>query len=122
MITLEGTVPITVIGCYAPAAGKAETAGMVRDALKKYVPKAPERTCQASLYPSFIRSSLRPRDRVIKITVNEQLMDNHQQELSHELAARQHLVATSPAGLLEALRAMPDKARKLGIPVWRFGG
>ena len=40
------------------------------------------------------------------VVVNDALMHNHQQELAQELHARQHLLATTPAGLLTTLQGM----------------
>mmetsp|Transcript_44111 Transcript_44111/g.73218 ORF Transcript_44111/g.73218 Transcript_44111/m.73218 type:complete len:173 (+) Transcript_44111:42-560(+) len=47
------------------------------------------------------------------VVVNDKLMHNHQQELAHELADRGHLLATTPNGLFEALRAAPEQFAKL---------
>lgn len=44
--------------------------------------------------------------KLMLVVVNDALMHNHQQELAHELHARKHLLATTPGGLLETLRAM----------------
>ena len=52
-------------------------------------------------------------DARLLVVVNDALMDNHQQELARELDARSHLVATTPAELLDALRAMPARAPSL---------
>lgn len=45
--------------------------------------------------------------------MNDALMDNHQEELADALAKRNHLRATTPAGLAEALLGMDgsDSAR-----------
>ena len=47
------------------------------------------------------------------VVVNDTLMHNHQQELAEELRARQHLLATTPSGLLDALRELDG-----GRPPW----
>ena len=59
-----------------------------------------------------IMEGLRCRAALV-VVVNDQLMHNHQQELAHELDTRGHLVATTPAGLVAALRALPERASKL---------
>ena len=43
------------------------------------------------------------------VVVNNALMGNHQMELADALQARGHLVATTPAGLLDALRDFDAK-------------
>ena len=52
-------------------------------------------------------------DAHLLVVANDALMDNHQQELARELDSRSHLVATTPAELLAALRAMPARASSL---------
>eukprot|EP00315_Gephyrocapsa_oceanica_P000752 CAMPEP_0185336004 /NCGR_PEP_ID=MMETSP1363-20130426/88793_1 /TAXON_ID=38817 /ORGANISM="Gephyrocapsa oceanica, Strain RCC1303" /LENGTH=169 /DNA_ID=CAMNT_0027935043 /DNA_START=39 /DNA_END=544 /DNA_ORIENTATION=- len=47
------------------------------------------------------------------VAVNDGLMDNHQQELAHELDRRGHLIATTPRGLCAALEALPARAASL---------
>ena len=44
--------------------------------------------------------------KLMLVVVNDALMHNHQQELAHELHARNHLLATTPSGLLETLRGL----------------
>ena len=59
-----------------------------------------------------IMEGLRCRAALV-VVVNDQLMHNHQQELANELDTRGHLVATTPAGLVDALRALPKRASEL---------
>ena len=59
-----------------------------------------------------IMEGLRCRAALV-VVVNDQLMDNHQQELAQQLDARGHLLATTPAGLADALRALPERAGEL---------
>lgn len=55
-----------------------------------------------------ILEGLRLNARMV-VVVNEALHDNHQTELADELAARAHLVATTPAGLAASLRALAER-------------
>jgi len=52
-----------------------------------------------------ILEGMRLRSRMV-VVVNDALMDNHQQELAHELNSLDYLVATTPAKLAETLRAL----------------
>ena len=54
-----------------------------------------------------ILEGLRLRAQMV-VVVNDALMDNHQQELAHELHSRWHLLATTPSGLLATLRSLVE--------------
>ena len=51
--------------------------------------------------------------KLMLVVVNDALMHNHQQELAQELHARQHMLATTPSGLLTTLRALGDAPPEL---------
>ena len=54
-----------------------------------------------------IMDALEHRKKLV-VVVNEQLMDNHQQELAEAMSDRGHLIATSVNGLLKALEKVQD--------------
>ena len=73
--------------------------------------------CAASLIISHagagsILEGMRLHKRML-VVVNDTLMHNHQQELAHELHERQHLLATTPGGLLAMLRSMDESTPNL---------
>mmetsp|Transcript_36543 Transcript_36543/g.82774 ORF Transcript_36543/g.82774 Transcript_36543/m.82774 type:complete len:97 (+) Transcript_36543:278-568(+) len=55
-----------------------------------------------------VLEGMRLRARMV-VVVNDALMDNHQQELAQELHSQDHLLATTPAKLIDALQTLPQR-------------
>ena len=86
----------------------------------RFKPSLDEDMRSASLIVSHagagsILEALRLRQ-LLLVVVNDELMDNHQEELAGELAARGHLVATKPAGLLAALSDLSNTRNLTEFP------